>query len=69
MVRCFVFAPDVVYVYMQLSNCREEGHIKLKVRRQSVLQDSMDAVESIEPADMRKTFRLALFGVFAGRCT
>lgn len=39
---------------------REEGHIKLKVRRQSVLQDSMDAIESIEPADMRKIFRYTL---------
>lgn len=40
-----------------LCQCREEGHIKLKVRRNSVLQDSMDAIESIEPADMRKIFR------------
>ena len=36
---------------------REQGHIKLKVRRQTVLQDSMDAIESINAADMRKTFR------------
>ena len=40
----------------------EEGHIKLKVRRASVLQDSMDAIESIEAADMRKIFRFEFLG-------
>jgi hypothetical protein len=29
----------------------------LKVRRSNVLQDSMDAIESIEKDDMRKLFR------------
>eukprot|EP00599_Poterioochromonas_sp_BG-1_P002604 CAMPEP_0173135958 /NCGR_PEP_ID=MMETSP1105-20130129/2196_1 /TAXON_ID=2985 /ORGANISM="Ochromonas sp., Strain BG-1" /LENGTH=704 /DNA_ID=CAMNT_0014048045 /DNA_START=280 /DNA_END=2394 /DNA_ORIENTATION=- len=40
----------------------EEGHIKLKVRRQTVLQDSMDAIESIESNDMRKIFRFEFLG-------
>lgn len=40
----------------------EEGHIKIKVRRQTVLQDAMDAIESIEPADMRKIFRFEFLG-------
>ena len=35
----------------------EEGHIKIKVRRQSLLQDAIDSWESIEVADMRKIFR------------
>jgi hypothetical protein len=32
----------------------QEGHIKIKVRREMLLQDAMDAVESIDPVDMRK---------------
>lgn len=48
--------------FLQLRVPWEEGHIKLKVRRQSVLQDSMDAIESIEPADMRKIFRFEFLG-------
>lgn len=40
----------------------EEGHIRLKVRRQSVLQDAMEAIESIDTADMRKIFRFEFIG-------
>lgn len=40
----------------------EEGHIKIKVRRQSILQDAMDAIESIEQADMRKIFKFEFLG-------
>ena len=49
--------PPLTLLLPLLLHYREEGHIKLKVRRHSVLQDSMDAFESIEAADMRKTFR------------
>jgi hypothetical protein len=40
----------------------EEGHIKLKVRRHSVLLDAMDAIESLDPVDMRKTFKFEFIG-------
>jgi hypothetical protein len=40
---------------------REEGHIKLKVRRHNIVQDSMDAIESIEAADMHKTFKYVYY--------
>lgn len=59
------FTQKVDWLKAQFANLRipwEEGHIKLKVRRNSVLQDSMDAVESIEPADMRKIFRFEFLG-------
>jgi E3 ubiquitin-protein ligase NEDD4 len=59
------FTQKVDWLKAQFANLRipwEEGHIKLKVRRSSVLQDSMDAVESIEPADMRKIFRFEFLG-------
>lgn len=55
--------PDdsLCVVSIACSTNREEGHIKLKVRRGSVLQDSMDAIESIDVADMRKTFRYTVY--------
>eukprot|EP01039_Chlorochromonas_danica_P003256 gene3256-3567_t len=59
------FNKKVEWLRAQFNSLRvpwEEGHIKLKVRRQSVLQDSMEAVESIEPADMRKIFRFEFLG-------
>lgn len=59
------FNEKVEWLKTQFINLRvpwEEGHIKLKVRRQSVLQDSMDAIESIEAADMRKIFRFEFLG-------
>ena len=40
----------------------EEGHIKLKVRRDSMLQDAMDAIESIDAVDMKKMFRFEFIG-------
>ena len=40
----------------------EDGHIKLKVRRASLLQDSMEGMESIQAADMRKMFRFDFMG-------
>ena len=35
----------------------EDGHIKINVRRENLLQDSMEATESITQGDMRKIFR------------
>ena len=40
----------------------EEGHMKIKVNRGSLLQDSMEAICSIEPADMKKIFRFEFIG-------
>ena len=40
----------------------EDGHIKLKVRRDSMLQDAMDAIESIDAPDMKKIFRFEFIG-------
>jgi E3 ubiquitin-protein ligase NEDD4 len=40
----------------------EEGHIKIKVRRDMLLQDAMDAIESIDAVDMRKVFRFEFIG-------
>lgn len=48
--------------FQQLRTPWEEGHIKLKVRRGSVLQDSMDAIESIDAEDMKKIFRFEFIG-------
>lgn len=59
------FTQKVDWLKAQFANLRipwEEGHIKLKVRRTSVLQDSMDAIESIEAPDMRKIFRFEFLG-------
>jgi len=35
----------------------EDGHIKINVRRENLLEDSMEATESIARTDMRKIFR------------
>lgn len=35
----------------------EDGHIKINVRRENLLEDSMEATESITQSDMRKIFR------------
>eukprot|EP01036_Dinobryon_divergens_P029309 gene29309-38383_t len=40
----------------------EEGFIKIKVRRHNLLRDTMDAIQSIEVADMRKMFRFEFIG-------
>ena len=47
----------------------EDGHIKINVRRNNLREDSMEAIESITPADMRKIFRFEFInepGVDAG---
>jgi len=59
------FQQKVDWLKGQFSNLRipwEEGHIKLKVRRESVLQDAMDAIESIDSADLKKIFRFEFIG-------
>ncbi|KAJ1453253.1 hypothetical protein M885DRAFT_485770 [Pelagophyceae sp. CCMP2097] len=40
----------------------EDGHIKINVRRENLLEDSMEATESIAQADMRKIFRFEFIG-------
>lgn len=40
----------------------EEGHIKISVRRSNLLQDAMEAFESIKRADMKKIFRFEFYG-------
>mmetsp|Transcript_16898 Transcript_16898/g.25462 ORF Transcript_16898/g.25462 Transcript_16898/m.25462 type:complete len:690 (+) Transcript_16898:303-2372(+) len=40
----------------------EEGHIKLKIRRSSLLQDSMESVESIQSSNMHKILRVEFIG-------
>jgi E3 ubiquitin-protein ligase NEDD4 len=54
------FQQKVEWLKAQFSLIRipwEEGHIKIRVRRQTLLQDSMDAWESIDVDDMKKIFR------------
>ncbi|KAJ8601017.1 hypothetical protein CTAYLR_007955 [Chrysophaeum taylorii] len=40
----------------------EDGHIKINVRRENLLEDSMEAIESITQPDMRKIFRFEFIG-------
>ena len=40
----------------------EEGHMKIQVDRGNLLLDSMEAVRSMEPEDMRKIFRFESIG-------
>jgi hypothetical protein len=59
------FQSKVDWLKTQFSSIRipwEEGHIKIKVRRQSLMQDAMDAIGSIQPADMKKIFRFEFIG-------
>lgn len=54
------FPEKVEWLKEQFKSLRlpwEEGHIRIRVRRQHLLQDSMDAIESIEEGDMHKVFR------------
>ena len=47
----------------------EEGHIKINIRRENLLEDSMEAVESIAQHEMKKIFRFEFInepGVDAG---
>jgi hypothetical protein len=46
----------------QLTTKWEEGHVKLVVRRHSLLQDSVDAVMSLGRDDMRKHWRVEFLG-------
>lgn len=45
-----------------IRNPWEEGHIKIKVRRQSLLQDSVEGMESIKVSDMHKIMRFEFIG-------
>jgi len=59
------FQQKVDWLRNQFSALRipwEEGHIKIKVRRSSLMQDAMDAIESIDVADMKKIFRFEFIG-------
>jgi hypothetical protein len=59
------FQQKVDWLKNQFSALRipwEEGHIKIRVRRASLLQDAMDAMESIEVNDMKKVFRFEFIG-------
>jgi len=40
----------------------EDGHIKINVRRENLLEDSMEAIESIAESDMKKIFRFEFIG-------
>lgn len=42
-----------------------EGHMKIKVRRSDLLHDSMEAVMSLSPTDMRKIWRFEFLGEVA----
>jgi len=46
----------------QLTTYWDEGHVKLVVRRHSLLQDSVDAVMSLGRDDMRKHWRVEFLG-------
>lgn len=59
------FQQKVEWMRNQFSALRtswEDGHIKIKIRRSSALQDAMDAIESIDVADMKKIFRFEFIG-------
>ncbi len=40
----------------------EDGHIKIRVNRETLLNDALDAILSIEEADMKKIFRFEFIG-------
>ena len=64
-VASFPFQQKVEWLKQQFSTIHtpwEEGHMKIKIRRSNMLQDSVDAIESIDIADMRKTFRFEFIG-------
>jgi hypothetical protein len=46
----------------KLASTWEEGHIKIVVRRQSLLYDSVDAIMSLSRADLRKRWRFEFLG-------
>lgn len=49
-------------ICQQLSSKWEEGHVKIVVRRHTLLQDSVDAVMSLGRDDMRKHWRVEFLG-------
>jgi len=64
-VAALQFQQKVDWLKNQFSAIRipwEEGHIKIKIRRSNCLQDSLEALESIDITDMRKTFRFEFIG-------
>ena len=59
------FQQKVDWLKNQFSSLRvpwEEGHMKIKVRRSSLLMDALDALTSIDAGDMRKIFRFEFIG-------
>eukprot|EP01035_Chromulina_nebulosa_P020157 gene20157-26170_t len=59
------FQQKVDWLKNQFSALRvpwEEGHIKIRVRREALLHDAMDAIESIEVQDIKKVFRYEFIG-------
>lgn len=59
------FQQKVDWLKNQFSSLRtpwEEGHMKIRVRRSSLLPDALDAIASIEKEDMRKIFRFEFLG-------
>ena len=40
----------------------EDGHMKIRVHRATLLQDAVDAMESVESEDMKKIFRFEFIG-------
>lgn len=64
-VSSMTFTQKTDWLKRQFSVIRtpyEEGHIKIKVRRESLLQDSMEGMESIKVADMHKYLRFEFIG-------
>lgn len=59
------FQQKVEWLKQQFSAIRvpwEEGHMRIKIRRSNIVQDSVDALESIDAIDVRKVFRFEFIG-------
>ena len=64
-VAAMTFQQKVDWMKNQFSALRipyEQGHMKIRVRRDHILQDTMDSIESIDSTDMRKFFRFEFVG-------
>ena len=64
-VSAMTFTQKTDWLKRQFSAIRtpwEDGHIKIKIRRQSLLQDSMEGIESIKVSDMHKILRFEFIG-------
>jgi hypothetical protein len=48
--------------FSQLKIPWEEGHIKLRVRRHSLMMDAMESIMSLDKEDLKKTFRFEFLG-------